>query len=540
MSSVYRKGQALGWGCFATVFKGWDELLDRPVAIKELIQPFAGNDAFVRAYLGQALRMVDIAHPHVLATYAVEPNRKPAALTREAADETMGHQLVEGPIAPEAVLRILRHALAGLGVIHGRELLHRSIKPENLFVCGNLYKIGDFGIAPVEGMPPFPARQFKYTAPEALSGEEQIGPGADLYSLGLVIHELLVGSVRFERIVEETLRKSGGLCEEGEDEEEGGVDRLWPLFHLSPATVPPLHELETSIPVALSLTLQKMVAKNQADRYGSCREVLAALGAAGLVENLGGSQTLVLFPPSPAPAPLQQRGRNSLVLGSGVVTALLVAGAALVIGVRGREGTIPSGASPLTQEASEPSPSDGDASPIPQITDRAALAKWLRSLQGNEGGLSLALYPSRGEVRARLPLGTPFKFRVAADRTLHAALFVLSSDGSVACIYPGPTGSTLRLESGRGVLLPLPEDEVNGFTMTATEPIGRDLVFLLTSENPLPPLPSGEPSKWATSYSFVPGDPKSPAIRFADWVTGVRRDVGTGLSVYEVEVVEGS
>ncbi|HKV09412.1 MAG TPA: serine/threonine-protein kinase [Thermoanaerobaculia bacterium] len=540
MSSVYRKGQVLGWGCFSTVFKGWDELLDRPVAVKELIQPFAGNESFVRAYLGQALRMVDIAHPHVLATYAIEPNRMPPALTRELADETLAHQLIEGPIAPEAVLRILRHALTGLGAIHDRDLLHRSIKPENLFACGNLYKVGDFGIPAVEGSPPFPLRQLKYMAPETFSEEGQPGPGSDVYSLGLVIHELLLGSVRFERIVEETLRNSGIAGENAGDEEEPeGMERLWPLFHLSSVPLPPIHELETSIPVALSLTLQKMVAKVPMERYGSCREVLAALGAAGLVEPFGGSQTLVLFPPSPPASPPPQRGRSSLILGGGVVTALVVAGTALILGVRSREGNVPATApSTQEQEVSDFSPSGGDT-PTLKI-DRAGLASRLRSLQGDQDGLTLALDPPQRADRARLPLGMPIRFRVASGQTVHAALFVLSSDGFVSCIYPGPTGRTLRLKPGRGVLLPLPEDETNGFTMTATPPIGRDLVFLLTSEEPLPPLPVGETSEWDTSYSLVPGDPKSPALRFADWVAKVRRNAGTGLLVYEVEVVEGS
>src|SRR5439155_3515559 len=111
LSAIYRKGEVLGWGGLATVYNGWDELLDRPVAIKELVQPFAGHDPFVRAFIGQALRMVDIAHRHVLSTYGVETGRTPPAILREVAEETVGHQLMEGPIAPEEVLRILRHIL---------------------------------------------------------------------------------------------------------------------------------------------------------------------------------------------------------------------------------------------------------------------------------------------------------------------------------------------------------------------------------------------------------------------------------------------
>lgn len=521
MSTIHRKGQALGWGSFATVFKGWDELLDRQVAIKELIPPFGRHDAFIRLYLGQALKMVDLAHPHVLATYGVETNRNPPAITRELADETLAHQLIEGPIPVEPALRILRHALAGLGALHARDLVHGAIKPENLFVCGETYKIGDFGIRPFDGAPQFPSRLLKYAAPELLSSQEDASTSSDLYSLGVVMHELLLGPIRFEKLVEATLEFKEGP---GEEEDMGrDADRLWEYFHRSPATLPPLHEIESTIPVALSLVLRKMAAKDPAERYTSHREILAALGTADLAENLDATLSMTLV--SKSVVKPTRRGRNSLWLGSGVVFAVALAAAALIVGVK--NGDDMSGPS---QHPSPPSVAVQEAAKDQQ--DR------LLGAARSDRGLSIELDPPFPENR--IPVGTPLRFRVSSSRSAYLAFFAVSSNGDITCLYPAPGGESLRIGPGERLRLPLDQDRSAGFEPTATEPLGRDVYFLLASEQVLPPPPSGTADFWKTTYSFTAGEAASPAARFADWVRSLLANDGSPIrmAACEVEVVD--
>ena len=513
LSTIHRKGQALGWGSFATVFRGWDELLDRQVAIKELIPPFSRHDAFARAYLGQALRMVDLTHPHVLAIYGVEANRTPPILTREIASETLGHQLLEGPIPVETALRVLRHSLAGLGAIHARDLLHSAIKPENLFVCGEIYKIGDFGIRPVEGGPPFPSRSLRYAAPEMQSASEDLGFCSDLYSLGVVLHELLLGSIRLEKLLEESLHLNEDP--EGIDNLGSESDRIWELFHRSSAPLPALHEVESTIPVALSLVLQKMAAKVPSVRYGNAREVLAALGTANLVENLDATlSTTLVAKRTPPPLPAR-RSRSSLWLASGVVSALVLASTALIVGVR--------------QGFDKPAFSFEAGQEVAEIQ-----RDWLLGIARSDQGLSIALDPSRPDNR--IPVETPLRFHVSSKSSAYLALFVLSSNGDMTCLYPAPGGEAIRIEAGKHLTLPLDQDLRAGFEPTAGEPLGRDVYFVLASEKLPPPLPAGTADLWTTTYHATAGSGNT-ATHFAAWIKSLVEDAGASVAAHEVEVV---
>lgn len=512
LSTIHRKGQALGWGGFATVFKGWDELLDRQVAIKELIPPFARHDAFVRTYLGQALRMVDLAHQNVLAIYGVEANRSPPTVTREIAEETLGHQLLEGPIPVEPALRAFRHALAGLGAIHGRGLLHGAVKPENLFVCGEIYKIGDFGIRPFEGAPQFPSRFLRYAAPEIQSAREDLGPSSDFYSLGVVMHELLLGSIRLEKLIEESLH----LGEDPDDIDGVGreSDRIWELFHRSPAPLPSLHEVESTIPVALSLVLRKMASKDTAERYGNAREVLAALGTANLTENLDATLSTTLVAKSTPPPLPARRGRSSLWLASGVVSALVLASTALIVGVR-------QGADKPAQVAESEA---GRAA-------AEALRERLLSVARSDQGLSIALDPPHPDNR--IPVETSLRFNVSSERSAYLVFFVLSSVGDMICLYPAPGGDAIRIGAGRSLTLPLDQDRYAGFDPRASEPLGRDVYFVLATEHLPPPLPVGDIGAWTTTYPAT----GETVTSFAQWIRSLVEDADASVTAHEVEVV---
>lgn len=538
MSANHGRGEVLGWGSFGKVFHGWDELLDRPVAIKELVQPFAGSEAFVRAYFAQALRMIDVAHPNLLAIYGVEPNRFPPALTREMAEQPVAHRLFDGPLAPEEVARALRHALAGLGALHARDLVHLSVRPENLLVSGEVYKLGDFGVGHLAGAPPIPARQLKYSAPEMLGEEPRPSAAADLYSLGLVAWELLLGSERLERVLEDIL---SGASSGSRDRPEG--DRLWLAFHRSEAELPPIHEVEPAVPVALSLVLERMVRKDPAARPSSAREALTALSPAA-------SETTETAAPGPQAAPpATVLGKGPTWLALGVAAALVLAGVALWFGLRDRQSSAPEGlldaGSPVSvseEPRTEGGPVTMERAPVdPGPVNVQSLAADLRRMARRHPGLSFDLDPPRGGSRTRMPFGSPLRFRVDSDRRVFVALFALSSTGTLTCLYPGPGGRAPEAIPGRTLILPRPEDERAGFELETTPPAGTDLVFLLASDRPLPALPPGQASEWVTDFPVGAGAGESPAARFVRWVGRLLAENpdGNRLSLLQIEVVTG-
>lgn len=522
MSTNSGNGEVLGWGTFTRTLRGWDELLDRPVAVRTLVQPFAGSEAFVRAYFAQALRMLDIVHPNLLAIYSIEPNRFPPSLRRELGEQPLSHRLFDGPLAPDEVVRVVRHALAGLAALHARDVLHLAVRPENLLASGNLYKLGDFGVVPGDGMPAIPARQLKYSAPELRGTEPRPTAASDLYSLGLVACELLLGSERLERLLEDALA-DGGASAGGRPE----GDRLWLAYHSSAAELPPLHEVESELPPATSLVLARMLRKDPAARPQSAREALGALGTPPRVE--GPAATASHQQARPRPETAAQRRPLS---GGGVVAAVALAGAALWFVFVDRPRSVP----PASVDEVVPIGPGPAIDPPPAEHPHDPAADLLRRARDHQG-LTLELAPpSRGG--GPVAVGTPLRFLVESDRPGFAVLFALSSTGTLTCLYPTPAGRAPRVVPGRSLVLPRPEDERAGFELVATPPLGTDLVFALVSERPPPQLPPGVASRWVTDYAFDPVA-GGPAIDFSRWIEGLMLadPDGVRLTVRRLEVV---
>lgn len=530
MSSIYRKCEVLGWGSVAVVYRGWDELLDRSVAIKELKQPYAGNEPFSRSFRAQALKMLDLSSRYVMATYSLDGDRSVQAVVRELAEETVGQRSFHGPMEPEVVLQLLRQILAGLDTLHGRGLVHGAVKPENIFACGNDYKIGDFGLPALEGAPPFPASRHRYSSPEELTEPERVDRCSDVYSLGVVAYELILGPLRLEQVVEELLRGEGRKLEPRS--RTGERDELWPRFHGSGIDLPPIHELEPGVSAALSLTLQKMISKDHSVRFANCKKVLASLGTATPTELPTGSQRISIAMNMPAPSatlppnPPARPVSNWIWAGGGALTvAVLIAAGAWTFGARdsGRTFTPPSVRG--SGESSVPLP------PVQQPSgSEASLADRLIRLRNSEGGLSISLEPPVGGDRPRLALGTPIRFRVASDRSGHLLLFALSSDGSLTCLYPNLQRPVVTIARGSSLILPGSEDQTR---LQAQEPIGRQLVFAIVSSRDLPSLPVADTGSILSEYSTG-----RPAQIFVDWLEKLwgNNPEETRMAVLDLEI----
>lgn len=526
MSTIYRKEEVLGWGSVAAVHNGWDELLDRPVAIKELKQPFAGNEPFSRAFRTQALRMLDLSHRHVLATYAVDSDRNVHSVIREVADETVGQRSFHGPMEPGTVLKILRAALLGLDVLHGRDLLHRAVKPDNIFLCKDTYKIGDFGLPPQEGAPSVPVRRYRYSAPEEIQGAEFVSRESDLYSLGIVIYELILGPLRLEQVLEDLLRTVESPREPAPS--GGSRDDLWPRFHVSTIELPPLIELDPDVPAALSLTLKKMVAKDMGSRFTSCRQVLASLGSATPELPTGAQGVAILHETAPAAA---SPTSNWAWIAGGA----LAVSAILALAIWGLASRQPQAGLPPSEEGTSSQKlvaMDSVSAPTPEAGNPASRLVGLLS-QAPEATISLD--PPQFGVHPTLALDTPLGFRVTSNRSGDLLLFTLSSDGSISCLYPNAARPSLAVHNSEEFVLPTPEENL---ALVASRPLGRQLVFLLHSPIPLPALPpSDDDSSLVREYSSRDGQ-DGPADGFVNWVAKLLRTRREAtLSMVEFEVV---
>lgn len=281
---IYEKRRAIDRGTFATVYEGWDKRLERPVAIKELFDQLAADPQVVASFRSEAQKMAEISHPNVLAIHAIHEADGKVWLITELADGGTLRQMARSPNQPEQVIRILRQTLAGLAEIHRRGVVHRNLKPENLFISQGRYKIGDFGVAAGEDAPTMTFTAPRYQAPELLGGKGAVGPPSDLYSLGLIAYELVLGEERFLRVVRDEVRPG--------DEAGGteGAHEIWFKLHRGSGELPPLHHVDSSVPEDLSRIVQKMMHKDVDSRYQRAEEVLRDLedgpDAAGVTRDL--------------------------------------------------------------------------------------------------------------------------------------------------------------------------------------------------------------------------------------------------------------
>ncbi|WP_218934698.1 serine/threonine-protein kinase [Rosistilla ulvae] len=250
--------EIVGQGAFGTVFRAFDEKLQRMVAIKMLSVDFAATSPARKRFLREARTAAAIRHENVVAIYAVEESPIPYIVMEYVSGMTLQQRLLQtGPLDLADVLRLGKQVANGLAAAHAQQVIHRDVKPSNILLECNAEargKLTDFGLARtsddasithsgmIAGTP-------LYMAPEQVLGH-RLDHRADLFSLGSVLYEMLCGRPPFraptmhavmKRVAEDTPRGLDEIIPETPD---------WMI-----AIVSKLHE------------------KNPAARYGSATEV---------------------------------------------------------------------------------------------------------------------------------------------------------------------------------------------------------------------------------------------------------------------------
>ncbi len=257
----YRMLERLGEGGMGTVFRARDELLDRDVAIKQLRAELVAEDTVMERFRAEAMVLARLAHPCIAALHGMERSDDRFYMVMEyLAGETL-EALVQraGAVPWQQAVRICMSVLDGLQHAHERGVVHRDIKPANIMLTpdGNV-KVMDFGIARVMGRTRHTRQGHAvgtpaYMAPEQLRGEEVDGR-TDMYALGAVLYELLVGRVAFD------------------------ADSDYRLMMMQLHDAPPAPGVAVpGLPPALDRVVVRSMSKRPVDRYADAAAMRAAL-----------------------------------------------------------------------------------------------------------------------------------------------------------------------------------------------------------------------------------------------------------------------
>ncbi len=201
---TYRILDKIGEGGMGTVYRGVDVMLDREVAVKVLKADLLSNQQLVERFRTEAVLLAKLNHPNIAILYGFLPVGNQFAMVMEFLRGTPLDSMIErqGPIPVETAIRLFGGILDAIGHAHRNGIVHRDIKPSNIIVLPDgTPKVMDFGIARALGS----SHQtragaivgtLEYMSPEQIKGQETDGR-SDIYSLGILLFEMLTGRVPF-------------------------------------------------------------------------------------------------------------------------------------------------------------------------------------------------------------------------------------------------------------------------------------------------------------------------------------------------------
>jgi eukaryotic-like serine/threonine-protein kinase len=346
----YRIERTIGRGAMAVVYLAHDEELQRRVAIKILAEHLSADESIRARFLREARVASRLSHPNVVQVY--DANAAGARLFI-VMEHVPGSTLSEsGKVPYDKAVDLILQACAGLQHAHEAGLVHRDVKPANLLLReDDVLKIADFGIARVADATQLTKQgtilgTAAYLAPEQAAGE-QVGPPADIYSVGAVLYELLTGQRPYE---------VDSLAELAERQRSGMIT--------------PPRDLDRSIPPGIEAAVMHALAREPSFRPASAADFAheLAAGAAGAPTEAGRTTASAARPQTRGHGSIRRKGRWLLVVGA---AALAVAAAILAIVGKGDGGT----SSSPPRSAVIPSPARGATA-----ADQARnLSTWLRA-----------------------------------------------------------------------------------------------------------------------------------------------------------------
>jgi len=308
LPSRYATPELIAYGGMGEVYRATDEVLGRTVAVKVLAERWATDPEFHARFLREARTAASLSgEPNVIAIYDVGETGEdlPVIVMEYASRGSLADRLRQGTVQAGEALPWLEQAARALDIAHGRQVVHRDVKPANLLLADDeTIRVSDFGIARAAGQdtltePGSVLGSVGYMAPEQARGEPT-SPASDRYALACVAFELLTGRRPFER-------ESPAAEATAHAREEA----------------PSARDLDPRLPAAVDTVFARGLAKRPEERYPSCAafvaDLLAALAARPSTTITG------------AAAPTVRSVHHSTRYRSRAPGALLLAGAAVLL-----------------------------------------------------------------------------------------------------------------------------------------------------------------------------------------------------------------
>ncbi len=259
----YRLDRKLGEGGMATVYCGTDVLLRRRVAIKVLREQYAADEEFVRRFYQEAESAAKLSHPNIVNTFDVGRQDSTYFIVMELIDGPSLAEIIaaDGRLPEPVAIDYATQIASGLAYAHRQGLLHRDIKPANILVTkDDVVKLSDFGIARAVSQqtmaltkPGLVMGSVYYISPEQAQ-EHELHETADLYSLGIVLYQMLTGKLPYA----------------------GESPVTVALKHIGDP-VPTIDTSATGVSPALASIVNRLLQKKPEHRFQSASELATAL-----------------------------------------------------------------------------------------------------------------------------------------------------------------------------------------------------------------------------------------------------------------------
>ncbi|BBU22383.1 serine/threonine protein kinase [Mycobacterium xenopi RIVM700367] len=259
----YRVQAKIASGGTSTVYRGLDERLDRPVALKVMDARYAGDQQFLTRFRLEARAVARLKHPGLVAVYDQGLDARHPFLVMELIEGgTLRELLVErGPMPPHAVVAVLRPVLGGLAVAHRAGLVHRDVKPENVLISDDgEVKIADFGLVRAVAAAKITSASVilgtaAYLSPEQVRDGDATA-SSDVYAVGILVYEMLTGRTPFS-----------------------GDSPLAVAYQRLDADVPRPSTAIDGVPPQFDELVARATARDPADRYADALQLGAELDA---------------------------------------------------------------------------------------------------------------------------------------------------------------------------------------------------------------------------------------------------------------------
>jgi len=315
----YELEELVGSGGMSNVFRAHDRLLERTVALKILHEQYTRDEDYVERFRREARAVAQLTHPNIVTVIDRGEQDGRQFIVFEYVDgQNLKELSARGPLDAREAIGLALQVAHALSFAHARGLVHRDVKPQNVLLNDEgQAKVTDFGIArslDVHGVTQTGTvlGTSDYIAPEQARGQK-VDPKTDIYSLGVVLYELLTGEVPFsgDNFVAVAMR------------------------HVSEPP-PSVLERRPDCPVRVDLAIQRAMAKDPADRFASMDELCVELEAClAELDGRDGEGATMIVPPQPRPRRTRPyREPRRIPVGLVLIMALaliLVAGGAYLL-----------------------------------------------------------------------------------------------------------------------------------------------------------------------------------------------------------------